>query len=49
MQTLANFDSADFVANYWQRKPLVIRKALAGFADPTSWPGLPVNPMWSHA
>lgn len=36
MQTLANFDSADFVANYWQRKPLVIRKALAGFADPIS-------------
>lgn len=36
MQTLANLDIADFVANYWQRKPLVIRQALPGFVDPIS-------------
>jgi 50S ribosomal protein L16 3-hydroxylase len=36
MQTLANFNAADFIANYWQRKPLVIRNALPGFADPIS-------------
>lgn len=36
MQTLANFDVTDFVANYWQRKPLVIRKAFARFVDPIS-------------
>jgi len=34
MQTLANVDIADFLANYWQRKPLVIRKAFAAFKDP---------------
>jgi 50S ribosomal protein L16 3-hydroxylase len=36
MQALANFDVADFLANYWQRKPLVIRKALDSFTDPIS-------------
>jgi len=36
MQKLANVDIEDFVANYWQRKPLVIRKAFDAFRDPIS-------------
>jgi len=31
--TLANFDVADFLANYWQKKPLVIRQGLPKFVD----------------
>ncbi len=31
MWQLQNFDIDDFLANYWQRKPLLIRQALPGF------------------
>lgn len=31
MWQLDNFDTKDFLANYWQKKPLLIRQALPGF------------------
>jgi 50S ribosomal protein L16 3-hydroxylase len=31
-----NFDSEDFVANYWQQKPLIIRQGLVDFGNPIS-------------
>ena len=31
MYRLTNFDIDDFLANYWQKKPLLIRQALPGF------------------
>ena len=31
MYSLQNFDADDFLANYWQKKPLLIRQALPGF------------------
>jgi len=31
MLDLTNFDIDDFLANYWQKKPLLIRQALPGF------------------
>ena len=31
MWQLANFDPAEFLADYWQQKPLLIRQALPGF------------------
>ena len=31
MWQLNNFDIDDFLANYWQKKPLLIRQALPGF------------------
>ncbi|MFT5481695.1 MAG: 50S ribosomal protein L16 3-hydroxylase [Halieaceae bacterium] len=34
--TLQNFDAQDFLANYWQRRPLLIKQAIAGFEDPLS-------------
>ena len=34
MMTLNNFDLDDFVANYWQKKPLLIRGGLTGFDFP---------------
>ena len=27
-------DAADFLARYWQKKPLLLRGAVAGFSDP---------------
>jgi len=34
--TFANFSVKQFLAEYWQRKPLLIKGALPGFADPLS-------------
>lgn len=34
MYQLANFDRAEFLAHYWQKKPLVIRNAFSEFDDP---------------
>ena len=34
MTSLANFDAADFMRRHWQRSPLHIPGALAGFSDP---------------
>ncbi len=36
MWTLQGFDAADFVSNYWQKKPCVIRQALVDFESPVS-------------
>lgn len=36
MWQLANFDRDDFLANYWQKRPLLIRQALPGFSSPLS-------------
>ncbi len=34
--TLNNFDRCDFLQNYWQQKPLLIRNALPDFENPIS-------------
>ncbi|WP_339667973.1 cupin domain-containing protein [Dasania marina] len=34
--TLDNFDKDDFLTNYWQKKPLVIRNAIPNFHSPLS-------------
>jgi 50S ribosomal protein L16 3-hydroxylase len=34
--TLNNFDIDDFLRNYWQKKPLLIRNAIANFENPIS-------------
>ncbi len=34
MYALHNFDKADFLANYWQKKPRVIKQGLVNFVDP---------------
>lgn len=34
--SLNNFDSDDFLANYWQQKPLLIRNAMEDFRNPIS-------------
>ncbi|MCR8921820.1 cupin domain-containing protein [Dasania sp. GY-MA-18] len=34
--TLSNFDKDDFLKNYWQKKPLLIRNALPDFHSPLS-------------
>jgi 50S ribosomal protein L16 3-hydroxylase len=33
---LSNFDIEDFLANYWQKKPLLIRAAISDFKNPVS-------------
>ncbi len=43
---LGDLTPADFLANYWQQKPLLIRGAIPDFVspiDPTSWQVLPAN------
>ncbi len=47
MWTLHNFDRDDFLANYWQKKPLLIRQALPGFEtviSPEELAGLAMEP-----
>lgn len=34
MYQLTNFDVKDFLENYWQKKPLVIKQGLKNFCDP---------------
>ncbi|MGK0441439.1 MAG: 50S ribosomal protein L16 3-hydroxylase [Pseudohongiellaceae bacterium] len=36
MKTLQNFNAEDFLKNYWQNKPLLIRNALPDFQNPLS-------------
>lgn len=36
MLNLSNIDIDDFLQNYWQKKPLLIRSALPNFTDPLS-------------
>jgi len=36
MWTLQGFDAEDFVSNYWQKKPCVLRQALVDFESPVS-------------
>jgi 50S ribosomal protein L16 3-hydroxylase len=36
MTTLQNFDVEDFLANYWQKKPLLIRNAIPDYQSPLS-------------
>ncbi len=36
LQRNPDFDVADFLANYWQKKPLVIRDFFSNFSDPLS-------------
>jgi len=47
MWRLHNFDREDFLANYWQQKPLLIRQALPGFEtviSPEELAGLAMEP-----
>ena len=47
MWTLQNLDRDDFLANYWQKKPLLIRQALPGFESvisPEELAGLAMEP-----
>ena len=36
MHALQNLDPSDFLRDYWQQKPLLLRNALPGFEDPLS-------------
>jgi 50S ribosomal protein L16 3-hydroxylase len=36
MQTLQGFDAEEFVSQYWQKKPCVLRQALVDFESPVS-------------